>query len=123
MSEKHRAVQRSSEDEGSYTAHLEDLDVRNATFVCPDLTTFCRIDELGLEVVGQRLDPGRAVSLSPMTGAGAAVVGGRRSVRWCVGWRTNRWGGDPRSWMSRFAATGVWTRRDGPGATRRERAR
>ncbi len=33
----------------------------NATFACPDLTTFCRVDELGLEVVGQRLEPGRAV--------------------------------------------------------------
>ena len=30
-------------------------------FACPDLTTFCRLDELGLVVVGQRLDPGRAV--------------------------------------------------------------
>lgn len=27
----------------------------------PDLTTFCRLDELGLEVVGQRLEPDRAV--------------------------------------------------------------
>ena len=35
--------------------------MRNATFACPDLTTFCRLDELGLEVVGQRLEPGRAV--------------------------------------------------------------
>ena len=35
--------------------------MRNATFACPDLTTFCRVDELGLEVVGQRLEPGRAV--------------------------------------------------------------
>ena len=26
-----------------------------------DLTTFCRLDELGLEVTGQRLEPGRAV--------------------------------------------------------------
>lgn len=33
----------------------------HATFACPDLTTFCRVDELGLEVVGQRLEPGRAV--------------------------------------------------------------
>ena len=41
--------------------HLEDLDVTDATFACPDLTTFCRVDELGLEVVGQRLEPGRAV--------------------------------------------------------------
>ncbi len=33
----------------------------DATFGCPDLTTFCRLDELGLEVVGQRLEPDRAV--------------------------------------------------------------
>jgi transposase len=32
-----------------------------AGFACPDLTTFCRLDELGLEVIGQRLEPGRAV--------------------------------------------------------------
>ena len=30
-------------------------------FACPDLTTFCRLDELGLEVTGQRLEPERAV--------------------------------------------------------------
>jgi transposase len=35
--------------------------VPDATLACPDLTTFCRLDELGLEVVGQRLDPDRAV--------------------------------------------------------------
>lgn len=35
--------------------HPEDLDVSDATFHCPDLTTFCRLDELGLVVVGQRL--------------------------------------------------------------------
>jgi transposase len=35
--------------------------VLDATFTSPDLTTFCRLDELGLEVVGQRLDPDRAV--------------------------------------------------------------
>ena len=44
-----------------YTAHPEDLDVPDATFACPDLTTFCRLDELGLEVTGQRLEPDRAV--------------------------------------------------------------
>ena len=33
----------------------------DATFACPDLTTFCRLEELGLEVVGQRLEPDRAV--------------------------------------------------------------
>ena len=33
----------------------------HATFACPDLTTFCRVDELGLLVTGQLLVPGRAV--------------------------------------------------------------
>ena len=33
----------------------------DATFACPDLTTFCRLDELGLQATGQRLEPGRAV--------------------------------------------------------------
>ena len=33
----------------------------DATFACPDLTTFCRLDELGLAVTGQRLEPDRAV--------------------------------------------------------------
>ena len=30
-------------------------------FVTPDLTTFCRLDELGLQAVGQLLEPDRAV--------------------------------------------------------------
>ncbi len=33
----------------------------NATFATPDLTTFCRLDELGLVAVGQRLERHRAV--------------------------------------------------------------
>ena len=33
----------------------------DATFTAPDLTTFAGVDELGLEVVGQRLETGRAV--------------------------------------------------------------
>ena len=33
----------------------------DATFACPDLTTFARLDELGLEVTGQRLERDRAV--------------------------------------------------------------
>ena len=41
--------------------HPEDLDVSHATFARPDLTTFARLDELGLEVVGQRVEPRRAV--------------------------------------------------------------
>src|SRR3954466_7992175 len=32
-----------------------------AEFACPDLTTFCRLDELGLVVTGQRLEPDRAL--------------------------------------------------------------
>jgi len=32
-----------------------------AGFACADLTLFCRLDELGLEVTGQRLEPDRAV--------------------------------------------------------------
>jgi transposase len=35
--------------------------VRDATFACPDLTTFTRLDELGLVAVGQRLEADRAV--------------------------------------------------------------
>ena len=35
--------------------------MHDATFTCPDLITFCRLDELGLEVTGQRLEPSRAV--------------------------------------------------------------
>ena len=34
---------------------------RGAAFGSADLTVFCRLDELGLEVTGQRIDPGRAV--------------------------------------------------------------
>lgn len=33
----------------------------NGTFATPDLTSFCRLDELGLHAVGQRLEPDRAV--------------------------------------------------------------
>ena len=32
----------------------------DATFARPDLTTFARLDELGLEVIGQRLEPDRS---------------------------------------------------------------
>lgn len=33
----------------------------DATFNRPDMTTFCRLDGLGLEVTGQRLEPERAI--------------------------------------------------------------
>lgn len=45
----------------SHAAIQEDLDVSDATFTTPDVTTFCRLDELGLVVVGQHLQPDRAV--------------------------------------------------------------
>ena len=45
----------------------------DATFARPDLTTFCRLDGLGLEVVGQRLERTRAV-------LSCRVV---ESDRWC----------------------------------------
>ncbi|ANG86017.1 ISL3 family transposase [Microbacterium aurantiacum] len=35
--------------------------MHHPTFAAPDLTTFCRLDELGLEAVGQLLEPDRAV--------------------------------------------------------------
>jgi transposase len=54
-------VSRSFEDEGSHATHLKDLDVPDSTFGDPDLTTFCRLDELGLVATGQFLEPDRAV--------------------------------------------------------------
>jgi transposase len=54
-------VSRPPDDGSSDAVHLEDLDVPDATFACPDLTTFCHLDELGLEVTGQRLEPDRAI--------------------------------------------------------------
>ena len=44
-----------------------------AGFACPDLTTFCRLDDLGLEVTGQRLEPGRVVLACQIIG----------EDRWC----------------------------------------
>jgi hypothetical protein len=35
------------QDGGSYTHYPKDLDMLHATFGAPDLTTFCRLDELG----------------------------------------------------------------------------
>ena len=46
------------------------------TFVRPDLGSFCRLDELGLQVVGQRLEPGRAV-------LACRVVETDEFARWC----------------------------------------
>ena len=40
---------------------MEDLDMVDATFDAPDLTTFAGLDGLGLCVVGQHVDADRAV--------------------------------------------------------------
>src|SRR5699024_10699708 len=51
-----------SSDDGSYhTAQTKDLDVSKPTFTAPDLDSFCLVDQLGLTVTGQRLEPHRAV--------------------------------------------------------------
>src|SRR5262245_58392834 len=39
--------------------HREDLDVLDDNYDRPDLTTFARLDTLGLEVTGRWLDPDR----------------------------------------------------------------
>ena len=46
------------------------------TFVRPDLGSFCQFDELGLQVAGQRLEPGRAVLT-------CRVVDTDEFARWC----------------------------------------
>ena len=48
----------------------------DATFACPDLTTFCRLDGLGLVVTGQRLEPERAI-------LACQVVDADPGDRWC----------------------------------------
>ena len=48
----------------------------DATFACPDLTTFCRLDGLGLVVTGQRLEPDRAI-------LACRVVDADPGDRWC----------------------------------------
>ena len=41
--------------------HSKDLDVPNATVSCPELTVFACLAQLGLEAIGQRLEPDWAV--------------------------------------------------------------
>ena len=51
-------------------------DMSHVTFLPPGLGSFCRLDELGLQVVGQRLEPGRAV-------LACRVVETGEFARWC----------------------------------------
>jgi hypothetical protein len=51
-------------------------DVPDATFAWPDLTTFTRLDELGLEIIGQQLEPDCAV-------LACRVVDPDDSAGWC----------------------------------------
>ena len=64
---------RSSDDGGSYTVHLKDLDMANTIFDRPDLSAFTRLDDLGLEVTGQRVEADHAVLACRITG----------EDRWC----------------------------------------
>ena len=64
---------RSFDDVGSYTVHPKGLDMSNAIFDCPDLSAFTRLDDLGLEVMGQRMWPDHAV-------LACRIVG---EDRWC----------------------------------------
>lgn len=55
----------------------------DATFATPDVTTFCRLGALGLEVVGQRVEPGRTVLMCTVTATDdrCGRCGGRGRVR------------------------------------------
>ena len=74
--------------------YREDLDLSDATFTCPDPTTFCHLDELGLETVGQHVEPDRAAwpagSWNRIGGAGDV---GAKVSRGCLkpGWLMNPW--------------------------------
>lgn len=72
----------------------------DATFACPGLPIFCRLDELGLVVTGQRVEPGRAVlACRVMVGEfddWCTVCGCQGAARDTV--ITNRSGGVPPRW-------------------------
>jgi hypothetical protein len=40
----------------AHPSEADGRDMSHAIFVRPDLNSFCRLDELGLQVVGQRLE-------------------------------------------------------------------
>ena len=54
----------------------------NTTFDRPDLSAFTRLDDLGLEVTGQRIEPDRAVLACRIVGeiGGVDAAGARAFV-------------------------------------------
>ena len=124
---------RSPDDGSSHTAH------RRKTSTCPtlpsrapDLTTFCRLDELGLVAVGQCLEPDRAVIecrvAEPDPWCRRCGCRGRcPRTRSRAGSRTSRSGIGPRRCWSGSAATsapaaGVCWRQDTTAAARTGRS-
>jgi transposase len=82
-------------------SHPEDPDLFDDSFTRPDLTTFCRLDELDLRVVGQRIEASRAVLACRVNEpdewcrlCGAKGVPRDSVVRWLAhepfGWRPTR---------------------------------
>jgi transposase len=74
--------------------NLGDLDVLDATFSRPDLDAFCRLDTLGLTVVGQQVDGRQAV-------LACRVREPVESARWC---RSCGCAGRPRDTVTRRLA-------------------
>ena len=73
---------------------------------------FGRLDELGLKLSGQRLEPDRAVSACRVVEPDhwcrrCACEGVPRETVWSVGWPMSRWAGVPRRWRSPCAVTGA----------------
>ena len=59
---------RSFDDGDCYTVHLKDLDMSDTICDRPDVSAFMRLDGLGLEVTGQRIEPDHSVLPWRITG-------------------------------------------------------
>ena len=74
----------------------------NTIFDRPDLSAFTRLDDLGLEVTGQRIEADHAVLACRIIGVGGVDAAGAKAflVAWWSGaWRTSPVGGAPRFCM------------------------
>ena len=65
----------------AHASEADGRDMSHATFLPPDLGSFCRLDELGLQVVGQRLEPGRAVLACRVVETDGALPGNTCDAR------------------------------------------